>query len=157
MFGLADTPAVAGGRVKLLLHLLSPAGRPVQITRDLKQFWNTGNPQVKKELKGRYPKHPWPNAPWNAVPTKRQKGGSKKKIIECYVPRILKSNHILILSSATLNTPGMIISSHNVLTHFKVRRAGEDCLNSIKPSKDHPWKRKWKALGPLPQKEAYPQ
>jgi len=74
MFGLADTPAIAGGRVKLLLHLLSPARRPVSITRDLKQFWNTGYPQVKKELKGRYPKHPWPDDPWNAVPTRKTKG-----------------------------------------------------------------------------------
>mgnify|MGYP002398979800 CR=1 FL=1 len=76
MFGLADTPAIAGGRVKLLLHLLSPARRPVQITQDLKQFWNTGYPQVKKELKGRYPKHPWPDDPWNAVPTRKTKGRS---------------------------------------------------------------------------------
>lgn len=74
MFGLADTPAIAGGRVKLLLHLLSPARRPVQITRDLKQFWNTGYQQVKKELKGRYPKHPWPDDPWNAIPTRKTKG-----------------------------------------------------------------------------------
>ena len=74
MFGLADTPAIAGGRVKLLLHLLSPARRPVQITRDLKEFWNTGYQQVKKELKGRYPKHPWPDDPWNAVPTRKTKG-----------------------------------------------------------------------------------
>jgi ATP-dependent helicase HrpB len=77
MFGLADTPAIAGGRIKLLLHLLSPARRPVQITRDLKQFWNTGYPQVKKELKGRYPKHPWPEDPWNAVPTRKTKKSSK--------------------------------------------------------------------------------
>ncbi len=76
MFGLADTPAIAGGRVKLLLHLLSPARRPVQITQDLKQFWNTGYPQVKKELKGRYPKHPWPDDPWNAIPTRKTKGRS---------------------------------------------------------------------------------
>jgi len=71
MFGLADTPTVAGGRVPVLVHLLSPAGRPVQITKDLKGFWETGYPQVKKELQGRYPKHPWPNDPWNAVPTHR--------------------------------------------------------------------------------------
>jgi ATP-dependent helicase HrpB len=69
MFGLADTPAVAAGRVKVLLHLLSPARRPVQVTQDLRGFWNTGYQQVKKELKGRYPKHPWPDDPWNAVPT----------------------------------------------------------------------------------------
>lgn len=73
MFGLADTPQIAGGRVKLLLHLLSPARRPVQITQDLKGFWNNGYKQVKKELKGRYPKHPWPDDPWNAVPTGRTK------------------------------------------------------------------------------------
>jgi len=74
MFGLADTPAIADGKIKLLLHLLSPARRPVQITRDLQQFWSTGYPQVKKELKGRYPKHPWPDDPWNAVPTRKTKG-----------------------------------------------------------------------------------
>ena len=73
MFGLADTPVIAGGRIKLLLQLLSPARRPVSITRDLKQFWNTGYPQVKKELKGRYPRHPWPDDPWNAVPTRKTK------------------------------------------------------------------------------------
>ncbi len=73
LFGLADTPMIAAGRVKVLLHLLSPARRPVQITRDLKGFWDGGYPQVKKELKGRYPKHPWPDDPWNAVPTRRTK------------------------------------------------------------------------------------
>ncbi len=73
MFGLADTPELAGGRVKVLLHLLSPARRPVQITRDLKGFWNSGYKEVKKELKGRYPKHPWPDDPWNAVPTRKTK------------------------------------------------------------------------------------
>jgi ATP-dependent helicase HrpB len=73
MFGLADTPMIADGRVKVLLHLLSPARRPVQITQDLKGFWNNGYPQVKKDLKGRYPKHPWPDDPWNAVPTRRTK------------------------------------------------------------------------------------
>jgi ATP-dependent helicase HrpB len=74
MFGLADTPAIAGGRIKLLLHLLSPARRPVSITRDLKAFWDIGYPQVKKELKGRYPKHPWPDDPWRAPPTRKTKG-----------------------------------------------------------------------------------
>jgi ATP-dependent helicase HrpB len=73
MFGLADTPEIADGRVKVLLHLLSPARRPVQITKDLKGFWNSGYQQVKKELKGRYPKHPWPDDPWNAVPTRKTK------------------------------------------------------------------------------------
>ncbi|HUI67093.1 MAG TPA: ATP-dependent helicase HrpB [Nitrospirota bacterium] len=73
MFGLADTPLIAAGRVKILLHLLSPACRPVQITQDLKGFWSNGYPQVKKDLKGRYPKHPWPEDPWNAAPTRRTK------------------------------------------------------------------------------------
>jgi ATP-dependent helicase HrpB len=73
MFGLADTPEVAGGRVRVLVHLLSPAGRPVQVTRDLKGFWDTGYRQVKKDLKGRYPRHPWPDDPWNAVPTRKTK------------------------------------------------------------------------------------
>ncbi|RQW82644.1 MAG: ATP-dependent helicase HrpB, partial [Geobacter sp.] len=69
MFGCADTPAIAGGRVKLVLHLLSPARRPVQVTRDLKGFWESGYREVRRELRGRYPKHPWPDDPWNAVPT----------------------------------------------------------------------------------------
>jgi len=73
MFGLADTPAIAAGRVKVLLHLLSPARRPIQITQDLKGFWDGSYQQVKKEMKGRYPKHPWPDDPWNAAPTRRTK------------------------------------------------------------------------------------
>jgi ATP-dependent helicase HrpB len=73
MFGLADTPIIAKGRVKLLLHLLSPAKRPLQITQDLKAFWNSSYQIVKKEMKGRYPKHPWPDDPWNAVPTRKVK------------------------------------------------------------------------------------
>jgi ATP-dependent helicase HrpB len=73
MFGLADTPTIASGRVTVLLHLLSPARRPVQITQDLRGFWNTTYPLVKKDLKGRYPRHPWPDDPWNAAPTKRTK------------------------------------------------------------------------------------
>jgi ATP-dependent helicase HrpB len=73
MFGLADTPRIAGGRVRVLLHLLSPARKPVQVTRDLKGFWDSGYRQVKKELKGRYPKHPWPDDPWKAVPTRQAK------------------------------------------------------------------------------------
>jgi ATP-dependent helicase HrpB len=77
MFGLADTPVIAGGRVKVLLHLLSPALRPVQVTQDLRNFWNTVYPEVKKGLKGRYPKHPWPDDPWNAVPTRRATPGKR--------------------------------------------------------------------------------
>jgi ATP-dependent helicase HrpB len=74
MFGQADTPTVAEGRVRVLIHLLSPARRPVQVTQDLRGFWNNGYVQVKKELKGRYPKHPWPDDPWKAVPTRETKG-----------------------------------------------------------------------------------
>jgi len=71
MFGLQATPTIAGGRLPLLLKLLSPAGRPVQITRDLVSFWNRGYHEVKKDLKGRYPKHYWPEDPHAAVPTRR--------------------------------------------------------------------------------------
>jgi ATP-dependent helicase HrpB len=73
MFGLGATPAIANGRVPLTLHLLSPANRPVQITRDLANFWQNGYPEVKKELKGRYPKHAWPDDPMTAPPTFRVK------------------------------------------------------------------------------------
>jgi ATP-dependent helicase HrpB len=62
---------VAAGRQPLLLKLLSPAGRPVQITRDLVSFWNRGYHEVKKDLKGRYPKHFWPDDPRTATPTRR--------------------------------------------------------------------------------------
>jgi ATP-dependent helicase HrpB len=75
MFGLTDTPCVAGGRVPVLLHLLSPARRPVQITRDLAAFWQGGYHEVKKELKGRYPKHHWPDDPLQAPPT----AGAKRR------------------------------------------------------------------------------
>uniref|UniRef100_A0A0U1PBX6 RNA helicase n=1 Tax=Mizugakiibacter sediminis TaxID=1475481 RepID=A0A0U1PBX6_9GAMM len=73
LFGLADTPRVAQGRVPVTLHLLSPAGRPIQVTQDLRGFWERTYPEVKKELKGRYPKHPWPDDPWSATPTHRAK------------------------------------------------------------------------------------
>ena len=66
MFGLADTPRLAQGKVPVMLHLLSPAQRPVQVTRDLKGFWQRTWPEVKKELKGRYPKHQWPDDPLQA-------------------------------------------------------------------------------------------
>ncbi|MGN7727052.1 ATP-dependent helicase HrpB [Luteimonas sp. 22616] len=73
LFGLADTPRIADGRVALTVHLLSPAGRPLQVTRDLRSFWENVYPEVRKEMKGRYPKHPWPEDPWNAVATHRAK------------------------------------------------------------------------------------
>ncbi len=71
LFGMADTPRVADGRVPVTLHLLSPARRPIQVTRDLASFWENTYPEVRKELKGRYPKHPWPGDPWGATPTHR--------------------------------------------------------------------------------------
>jgi ATP-dependent helicase HrpB len=73
LFGLAMGPTVCGGRVSVLLHLLSPAGRPIQVTRDLRGFWDGSYQQVKKEMKGRYPRHPWPDDPWSAAPTRRVK------------------------------------------------------------------------------------
>jgi len=77
MFGLAETPRLANGRVPVLIHLLSPAGRPLAVTRDLNSFWDTTYPEVQKEMKGRYPKHPWPDDPWKAKATKRTKGGNR--------------------------------------------------------------------------------
>ena len=75
MFGSAETPAILNGKVQLTLHLLSPAGRPVQITRDLASFWQHAYFEVKKDLKGRYPKHYWPDDPMQAVPANRAKPG----------------------------------------------------------------------------------
>ena len=71
VFGMASTPRVADGRVALALELLSPAQRPVQVTRDLESFWARGYAEVRKELKGRYPKHYWPDDPTTAEPTAR--------------------------------------------------------------------------------------
>ena len=71
MFGLTETPRVGQGAVPLTLHLLSPAGRPVQVTRDLAGFWRTSYFDVRKDLKGRYPRHHWPDDPLRAQPTKR--------------------------------------------------------------------------------------
>ena len=73
LFGLADTPRIAQGRVPVTLHLLSPAQRPIQVTQDLRGFWERTYPEVKKELKGRYPRHPWPDDPWSAQATARAK------------------------------------------------------------------------------------
>jgi ATP-dependent helicase HrpB len=73
LFGLSETPRVGGGTVPVTLHLLSPARRPVQVTKDLKSFWTNGYPEVKKDLKGRYPKHFWPDDPWTAPATSRAK------------------------------------------------------------------------------------
>jgi ATP-dependent helicase HrpB len=71
LFGLTQSPSVGAGKLPLLLKLLSPAGRPVQITKDLVSFWNKGYHEVKKDLKGRYPKHYWPDDPYTAQATRR--------------------------------------------------------------------------------------
>ena len=71
MFGATETPRIAGGKVPVTIHLLSPARRPVQVTRDLASFWKNGYRDVKSELKGRYPKHYWPDDPLVAEPTAR--------------------------------------------------------------------------------------
>ncbi|PRB80043.1 ATP-dependent helicase HrpB [Pseudomonas sp. MYb185] len=73
MFGSVDTPRIAGGRLALKLHLLSPARRPVQVTQDLAGFWGGSYAEVKKDMKGRYPKHYWPDDPLQAEPTTRAK------------------------------------------------------------------------------------
>lgn len=73
MFGEENTPAIAQGRVPLVLELLSPAQRPLQITRDLSAFWQGAYREVQKEMKGRYPKHVWPDDPANTAPTRRTK------------------------------------------------------------------------------------
>jgi ATP-dependent helicase HrpB len=71
LFGLAETPRIAAGRVPVLLHLLAPNHRPQQVTGDLRSFWHNTYPQVRKELQGRYPRHAWPLDPWTAHPERR--------------------------------------------------------------------------------------
>jgi ATP-dependent helicase HrpB len=73
MFGCADTPRIARGRVPLTLQLLSPAQRPLQVTRDLAGFWQSSYLDVRREMRGRYPKHEWPEDPLGATPTARAK------------------------------------------------------------------------------------
>ncbi len=73
MFGCKETPRVANGKIPVMLHLLSPAGRPVQVTQDLAGFWKRAYHAVRKELRGRYPKHHWPEDPLNAIPTSKAK------------------------------------------------------------------------------------
>jgi ATP-dependent helicase HrpB len=73
MFGCQETPRIAGGKAPVMVHLLSPAGRPVQVTKDLASFWRSAYQEVKKELRGRYPRHHWPDDPLTAQPTNRTK------------------------------------------------------------------------------------
>lgn len=75
MFGLLETPAINEGRTKILLHLLSPGYKPVQVTQDLKSFWQTTYHEVRKELRMRYPRHHWPEDPWTAEAVR----GAKKR------------------------------------------------------------------------------
>ncbi|MSR14379.1 MAG: ATP-dependent helicase HrpB [Gammaproteobacteria bacterium] len=79
LFGLADTPRIAQGRAPVTLHLLSPRQTPIQVTQDLRGFWDRTYPEVKRELKGRYPKHPWPDDPWTATATHRLKPKANSK------------------------------------------------------------------------------
>ena len=73
LFGLGASPRIGGDRVAIVLHLLSPARRPLAVTADLRNFWDQVYPEVKKEMRGRYPKHPWPDDPWSAVATRHTK------------------------------------------------------------------------------------
>ena len=73
LFGLAESPRLGAGREPIVFELLAPNGRPVQVTRDLRSFWDTTYQEVRKELRGRYPRHPWPEDPWTAPPTARTK------------------------------------------------------------------------------------
>jgi len=71
LFGLADSARIGKAREAVVFALLAPNGRPVQVTRDLRSFWDRMYPEVRKELRGRYPRHPWPEDPWSAPPTAR--------------------------------------------------------------------------------------
>ena len=73
VFGLTETPRLADGRVPVLLHLLSPARRPAAVTADLASFWVQGYPQVRADLRGRYPKHAWPDDPLSTPPSRGPK------------------------------------------------------------------------------------
>jgi ATP-dependent helicase HrpB len=73
LFGLADSPRIGPRQTPVTFHLLAPSGRPVQTTSDLKRFWERTYPEVRKELRGRYPRHPWPEDPWTAPATHRTK------------------------------------------------------------------------------------
>ena len=78
LFGLAETPRIGPSKTPITFHLLAPNGRPVQTTQDLKSFWERTYPEVRKELRGRYPKHPWPEDPWRATATHRSIKGAAR-------------------------------------------------------------------------------
>jgi ATP-dependent helicase HrpB len=71
LFGLTETPRVGGGTTPITIHLLSPAGRPLAVTQDLRSFWQNTYPEIRKQLRARYPKHPWPEDPFTATPTRK--------------------------------------------------------------------------------------
>ena len=75
LFGMLETPTVCDGKIKLMMHLLSPAYRPVQVTQDLMSFWQNTYPEVRKELRMRYPRHSWPEDPFTAIAIR----GAKKR------------------------------------------------------------------------------
>jgi ATP-dependent helicase HrpB len=77
VFGLAETPRLVDGRVPVLFHLLSPARRPLAVTDDLASFWDGPYQDVRKQMRGRYPKHPWPEDPWTAPATARTTWGGR--------------------------------------------------------------------------------
>ena len=79
LFGMTESPTVAGGRIRVTVHLLAPNGRPQQITDDLESFWASTYHQVRAELRGRYPKHYWPEDPLTAEPTTRTRPHHKKR------------------------------------------------------------------------------
>jgi len=79
LFGQTETPSVGGGRVKVLIHLLSPAGRPLAVTQDLRSFWHNVYPEVRKEMRGRYAKHDWPEDPLSAAPSGRVRRGHRRR------------------------------------------------------------------------------
>jgi len=78
MFGLGQTPSIADGRVNLKLHLLAPSGRVLAVTSDLRGFWQSAYREVRAEMRGRYPKHPWPEDPLSALPTHRTSHRTRK-------------------------------------------------------------------------------
>ena len=78
MFGQTDTPRIAGGRAGVLIHLLSPAGRPLAVTQDLRSFWSNAYQDVRKEMRGRYPRHIWPEDPLGAKPTKKTRRSARR-------------------------------------------------------------------------------
>lgn len=77
LFGLTETPRIGGGHVPLTLHLLSPAARPLAVTQDLRSFWEHTYPEIRKQLRARYPKHPWPEDPFSATPTRKTRSAGR--------------------------------------------------------------------------------